>query len=125
MTADIHETLHRVAEDTTPPLVDELAFQARVRQERRRRTTGRAALAVASVAAVAVVAGPLVALGTPDEIEPGPATGGTAISEVLPQQPVYFTRGMKLFVLDPQGRTHDLRTSAEGIVGRGPTSRAW
>ena len=91
MTHDIPRPSTRVADDATPPRSTRSPSARTRRRERRRRTTGRAGAAAAAVAAVAAIAGPLVTSGHRTAPRPDP-TGGTAVHEVLPQQPVFFTR---------------------------------
>lgn len=84
-TTEIREALHEVAAAVPAPGLDRVAFQDRVRAERRRRTGRRAAAAVAA-AAVAVLVGTLAATGLPGEgrgtdvadAPDGPAAGPTA-----------------------------------------------
>jgi hypothetical protein len=118
MTHDVRETLHEVASDTPAPPVDEVAFRSLVRRARRRRTSTRLAAvgaAAASVAAVAALALPLV---TSDRADDAPADADrTAVREGRLHEPVYLTRGGRLFALDPNGVTHDLHFSSEGVVG--------
>ena len=119
MTHDVRVTLHEVAAGTTPPPVDEVAFRSLVRRSRRRRASTR--LAVVSVAAASVAAGAwrTLPLGTSDRADVAPADGDrTSVREGRLHEPVYLTRGGgRLLALDPNGVTHDLHFSSEGIVG--------
>lgn len=86
---DITTALSEVRDAVEAPPVDRVAFQARVRAERRRRTTGRAGTALAGVAAVSLVAAMTIGL-------PGGPTdgGGTTVVSGPPQElaePTYMT----------------------------------
>jgi hypothetical protein len=119
MTHDVRVTLHEVAAGTTPPPVDEVAFRSLVRRARRRRSSTRLAVAGAAAASVAAVAAWALPLGTSHRADVAPADGDrTAVRAGRLHEPVYLTRGGgRLLVLDPNGVTHDLHFSSEGIVG--------
>ena len=119
MTHDVRETLHEVAAGTTPPPVDEVAFRSLVRRARRRRSSTRLAVAGAAAASVAAVAAWALPLGTSHRADVAPADGDrAAVRAGRLHEPVYLTRGGgRLLALDPNGVTHDLHFSSEGIVG--------
>ena len=118
MTHDVRETLHEVAAGTTPPPVDEVAFRSLVRRARRRRSSTRLAVAGAAAASVAAVASVTLPLVTADRADDAPADGDrTAVRAGRLHEPVYVTRNHRLLALDPNGVTHDLHFSSEGVVG--------
>ncbi len=118
MTHDVRETLHEVASATPAPPVDEVAFRSLVRRARRRRTSTRLAAVGAAAASVAAVAALALPLGTSDRADDAPADGDrTAVREGRLHEPVYLTRGGRLLALDPNGVTHDLHFSSEGVLG--------
>jgi hypothetical protein len=118
MTHDVRETLHEVATGTTAPPVDEVAFRSLLRRARRRRASARLAVAGAAAASVAAVASLTLPLVTSDRADDAPADGDrTAVRAGRLHEPVYLTRGGRLVALDPNGVTHDLHFSSEGIVG--------
>jgi hypothetical protein len=113
----IRETLTDVGLAVEVPPVDDVAFRARVRSERRRRTTGR--VLVASVAAAALVtgAGALLGLGGDQDRAVSPTNpGGTSTAGQLPET-VWFVRDGRLTALDPSGGLHPLDIDVEGVVG--------
>ena len=116
-TNQIRETLTDVGLAVEIPPVDDIAFRARVRSERRRRTTGR--VLVASVAAAALVtgAGALLDLrGDQDRAVSPSNPSGTALGGQLPGT-VWFVRDGRLTALDPAGGLHPLDIAVEGVVG--------
>ncbi len=118
MTHDVRETLHELAAGTTPPPVDEVAFRSLVRRARRRRASTRLAVAGAAAASVAAVASVTLPLVTSDRADDAPADGDrTAVRAGRLHEPVYVTRNHRLLALDPNGVTHDLHFSSEGVVG--------
>jgi hypothetical protein len=122
-TTEIREALHEVAAAVPAPAQDRVAFQDRVRAERRRRT-GRRAIAVVAAAAVAGLVGTLAVSGplgdgrgtdvadAPD----GPAAGPTA------PVPVALEGRLAVVAADGGVARSDLRvveilgTTAEGVV---------
>lgn len=113
---EIREALTEVRDAVEVPPVDRVAFQRRVRAERRRRTSGR--VLVAGAAAAVVVAGvALAGIGTGDErrVDPGPAGPPAAAGAV--SETVYFVLDGRLTALDPAGVVHDLDLPAEAVVG--------
>lgn len=118
MTHDVRATLHEVAAGTTPPPVDEVTFRSLVRRARRRRSSTRLAVAGAAAASVAAVTAWALPLGTSHRADVAPADGDrTAVRAGRLHEPVYVTRNRRLLALDPNGVTHDLHFSTEGIVG--------
>ena len=118
MSHDVRETLHEVASGTPAPPVDEVAFRSLVRRARRRRVSSRLAAVGAAAASVAVVATLALPLVTSDLADDAPADGDrTAVREGRLHEPVYLTRGGRLLALDPNGVTHDLHFSSEGVLG--------
>ena len=112
---DVREALHAVADATTPPVVDRLAFQRRVREERRRRTAGRTALGLAAAAVVAV--GAVAAASLPGErADLGPTVTPHLTGTTDLQAPVHLVADGVLVAVDPQGTPHDLGP-AEEVVG--------
>jgi hypothetical protein len=114
---EIRDALTEVRDAVEVPAVDEVAFRARVRAERRRYRGGRALAAGAAV--VALVAGGVGVgqlAGLQGSRDAAPASGSTpeagAVSET-----VWFVRDGRLTALDPSGRVHDLGVRAEGVVG--------
>ena len=114
-TTEIREALLAVEQAVDVPPADQVAFQARVRAERRRRTAGRALVAAAAAAAVvtAGIAGNAV-LGDPESTPIANTPGETATS--VPQT-VFFTLDNRLTALDPRGVVHDLGQYSEGVIG--------
>lgn len=118
---EIQSALTEVARAVTAPPVDRVAFQARVRHERRRRTAGRLAAGVGSVAAAVAVAG-LVLGGSPGDAGTdgsGLVTDRSGSGATVPgaRETVWFVRDGSLTALDPSGRLHDLAVATEGVVG--------
>ncbi|ANH36929.1 hypothetical protein I601_0477 [Nocardioides dokdonensis FR1436] len=121
---DIREALHSVGESTPVPVVDRLALQRKVAQERRAqraRWAGTATLAVAaSVALVAVVGVPFTGGAAT-----GPAAGERTVETTVPPagraavlaMPVYYLLDGQLHALDPDGQDSDLGVVAEEIIG--------
>lgn len=122
-TTEIREALHGVGEAIVPPPVDEVAFRAAVRAERRRHRGGRVVLAglvAAVVAGVVVTVVPFV--GGDGGAPTGPATGTGAVEVVAPPEVVWFLEDHRLRALDPSGELHDagpaeevLGSTAEGV----------
>ena len=114
-TTEIREALLAIERAVEAPPVDHVAFQARVRAERRRRNAGRALVGVAAAAAVvtAGMAGNAV-FGDPSNtpIANTPAETATSVSRT-----VFFTLDNRLTALDPQGVVHDLQQYSEGVIG--------
>lgn len=114
-TTEIRQTLQDVHQAVEVPPVDEVAFRARVRSERRRRTGSRTLLTAA--AAAVLVGGVLAADQLVDR--PGPdvpvADGATHPGSV--PQTAWFVRDGRLTSLTPSGQVHrtDLRT--EDVLG--------
>ncbi len=115
-TTEIREALLAVEQAVDVPPADQVAFQARVRAERRRRTAGRALVAAAAAAAVvtAGIAGNAV-LGDPESTPLANTPGETADRSV--PDTVFFTLDNRLTALDPQGVVHDLGQYSEGVIG--------
>lgn len=114
---EIRSALTEVRDATEVPVVDRVAFQRRVRAERRRRTAGRTV--VAGAAAAVVVAGvALAGLGGGDDerrVDTGPAGSPTAGGQV--RETVFFVLDGRLAALDPAGEVHDLGMRSEGVLG--------
>jgi hypothetical protein len=120
---DIREALHEIADTAVPPAPDRLAFQRRVRRERRALLGGRAVLAGAAAVAVAVAVaatGPLLDTGSG---EPGVATTPEVV-DLVPEpgavdldNPLYYVAGGRLMALTPKGEVLDLKQRSEGVVG--------
>lgn len=116
---EIQTALTEVGQAVAVPEVDRLAFQARVRAQRRRRTTTRA-LAATGVAAAVVTA---VGVGLSGTV--GGADESSRVSDTTPQAPsarglsetAWFVRGGELTALDPSGRLHGTGVASEGVVG--------
>ncbi|GAA1156283.1 hypothetical protein [Nocardioides aquiterrae] len=115
-TTEIRSALTEVRDAVDVPPVDEVAFRARIRAERRRQRGGRvlaAGAAAVVVAAAAVGAARLVDTGAGREVPvASPATEVGTVSET-----VWFVRDGRLTALDPSGRVHVLGLHAEGVVG--------
>lgn len=114
---EIRETLTSIADAVDVPTVDQVAFQARVRSERRRRAAGRVLVASAAAAVVAVGAGVLLdARGGDHRVlepaNPGPTAAAQGLTET-----VWFVRDGELTALDPSGRLHPMGVPSEGVVG--------
>lgn len=115
----VRETFESQAGGVQVPPFDGPAFRRRVAEgRRRRRLRVSAGVAVAaSVAAVAVYAVPAVLDATQD----GGGTSQVAVApvpvdaSVLPE-PLYFTAGMRLIAVTPDGEVHDLGRF-ESVVG--------
>lgn len=118
---EIETALTEVGQAVTAPEIDHLAFRARVRAERRRRTTGRA-LAATGIAAAVVTAAGVALSGT---VGGGGADDSARVSDTTPQAPgarglsetAWFVRGGELTALDPSGRLHGTGVASEGVVG--------
>lgn len=117
---DLSTALTDVRDAADVPPVDRVAFQARVRAHRRRRTAGRVALATtaAGVAAAAAAVLPGAGLGgDADGGAPDVAEGPTAAVDLPLTAPVWFVQGQRLTALDPAGTTHRLDVEVESVVG--------
>jgi len=116
-TTEIRDALAAVQHAVDVPPVDQVAFRARVRTERRRRTAGRSLVGAAAAAAVvaAGVTGNAV-LGDPDR---SPATGPADEPQEAPDLSgtVYFTVDNRLVALDPDGTLHESGLRSEGVIG--------
>jgi hypothetical protein len=111
---EIRTALSDVRDAVDVPPVDRLAFQARVRAARRRRTTGRGVVAVAGLAAAAaLVAGALQAL--PEESEP-PVADQPAAAVADPTLVVGFVVQDRLVVGGPGGFT-ETDIPARNVLG--------
>ena len=121
-TTEIREALAQVQQAVSVPPVDEVAFRARVRTERRRRHTGRT-LAVTAAAVVAVVAGTSVVSGLrggnpPPGPAPRPGPAASAPAATIPlDRTVYFGLDGELTALAPSGHTYDVGVATESVVG--------
>ncbi len=117
-TTEIREALTEVQHAVEIPPVDQLAFRARVRAERRRHVASRAVLAGAAAAVLAAGAVSVAHLvdggqGRDVPVASGaPESGGRVVSET-----VWFVRNGRLTALDPSGEVHDLGLRSEGVVG--------
>ena len=117
-TTEIREALTEVQHAVEIPPVDQLAFRARVRAERRRHLASRAVLAGAAaavLAAGAVSVAHLVDRGHGRDVpvaSGAPESGGRVVSET-----VWFVRNGRLSALDPSGEVHDLGLRSEGVIG--------
>lgn len=121
-TTEIREALTEVQHAVDVPPVDQVAFRARVRAERRRHLAGKTLLAGAAAAVVAVggvTVAQVVDGGThhvsPREVPAAsglPEDGGRVVSET-----VWFVRDGRLTALDPSGELHDLGLRSEGVIG--------
>lgn len=124
MTAtEIRETLNVIGHAVDVPAVDEVAFRARVRAERRRRTAGRAVaagVAAAAVAALALVWTP----GTPRGVDPShrvASTPGKADAHPTAMRLALLSEGHRLMVLQPGGGAYrDPQVRVEEVLGRSP-----
>ena len=117
-TTEIREALTEVQHAVEIPPVDQLAFRARVRAERRRHVASRAVLAGAAAAVLAAGAVSVAHLvdgghGRDVPVASGaPESGGRVVSET-----VWFVRNGRLTALDPSGEVHDLGLRSEGVIG--------
>jgi hypothetical protein len=116
-TTEIREALAAVEQAVDVPPVDRIAFQARVRTERRRRTAGRALVGVAAAAAVvaAGVAGDAV-LREPERSS-GPGLADQPREAGVLSETVYFTVDNRLVALDAEGSLHESGLRSGGAVG--------
>lgn len=118
---DISEALHQVGAATQAPAIDRVAFERELRSQRRRRTTGRVAvagLAAAAVAAVGFLAVPQVREGVQGAVDP--AAPGPSPSVALDGQldkPAVFVADGRLVAVDPTGVTHELDGRVEELLG--------
>ena len=114
---ELRETLHEIHRAVEAPPVDEVAFRARVRAERRRHVGGRALLAGAAAAVLA--AGGTVAthlLDRPSGTEVPVAEGGPVATGAAPDT-VWFVRDGQLTSLDRSGTIHQPGLRSEGVIG--------
>jgi hypothetical protein len=115
---ELREILRDIHQAVEAPPVDEVAFRARVRAERRRHLGGRAVLAGA-VAAVLATGGTVVThlLDRPgDGGEVPVAEGGPAATGTVPDT-VWFVRDGRLTSLDRSGEIHQPGLRSEGVIG--------
>ncbi|HET9420264.1 MAG TPA: hypothetical protein VFO49_03935 [Nocardioides sp.] len=115
-TTEIREALSAIEQTVDVPPVDQVAFQARVRSERRRRTAGRALVAAAAAAAVvtAGVVGSSV-LDGPERVPTAETPGEVKVGSV--PETVYFALDGKVAALDPYGQLSSSGLRSEGVVG--------
>lgn len=114
-TTEVREALLAVERAVDVPPADQVAFQARVRAERRSRTAGR--VLVGAAAAVAVVAAGVAGnarFGDPERTPLANTPGETATSV---HHTVFFTLDNRLTALDPRGVVHDLGQYSGGVIG--------
>lgn len=110
---EIRESLTAVRDAVVVPPVDRLAFERRVRAERRRRTAGRVLVAgavAASVAAVAVVGVSVLSRA------PAPPTPVAAAAVTSPERLVGFVVEGHLVVGGPSGY-HETGVPARNVLG--------
>lgn len=116
---EIQTALTEVGQAVAVPPIDRVDFQARVRAERRRRTTARA-LAATGVAAAVVTAVGVALSGTVGGADDSSRVTDGAVAEPGAdglRETVWFVRDGELTALDPTGRLHDLGVASEGVVG--------
>ncbi|HEU5039100.1 MAG TPA: hypothetical protein VFT70_18985 [Nocardioides sp.] len=116
-TTEIRAALTEVRAAVEVPPVDDVAFRARVRTERRRQRGGR--VLTASAAAVVLAAGAvgvaqLVGAETGRDV---PVASGRTAEAGAVAETVWFVRDGRLTALDPSGQVHDLGLPSEGVVG--------
>ena len=120
---EIRETLAGIGDAVEVPPVDEVAFRARVRAARRRRTAGRALVAGVAAAAVASVAF-LWAPGAQQGVDPSrglAGTSGEADTQPSPLRLALLSEGNRLMVLQPGGGAYrDPQVRIEEVLGRSP-----
>ncbi|MFC4787041.1 hypothetical protein ACT8ZV_21375 [Nocardioides sp. MAHUQ-72] len=114
---EIRDALTEVRDAVEVPPVDEVAFRARVRAERRRHVGGRALLAGAAAAVLAVGA-----VGATRLVDAGGGRDVPVASGVTPRsgsvsETVWFVRDGHLTALDPAGKVHELSQRSEGVIG--------
>jgi len=115
-TTEIREALLAIEQAVDVPPADQVAFQARVRAERRRRNAGRTLIGVAAAAAV-VTAG-IVGNAVLDEPTSTPLANTPGETEVTGVgDTVFFVLDGQLTALDPRGVVHDLGQHSEGVIG--------
>jgi hypothetical protein len=116
-TTEIREALSAIEQGVDVPPVDQVAFQARVRAERRRRTAGRTLVGVAAAAAVVTTGVAVNAIV--DEPQSSPVTGpaGPSTEPRGLADTVFFMRDGRLAALEPDGDLHDVGVPSEGAVG--------
>ncbi|MCW2844669.1 MAG: hypothetical protein JWN22_2585 [Nocardioides sp.] len=110
---EIRETLTEVGQAVEVPPVDAVAFQARVRAARRRRTAGRTAVATVAAASFVVAATAVVDLaGEPDS----PQVTSAPDAARLPRHLVGFVVDGHLVVSGPDGQ-HLTDVPARNVLG--------
>lgn len=114
---ELRETLRQIHQAVEAPPVDEVAFRARVRAERRRHLGGRALLAGAA-ATVLATGGAVVThlVDRPTGAEAPVAEGGPAATGTVPDT-VWFVRDGRLTSLDRSGQVHQPGLRSEGVIG--------
>jgi hypothetical protein len=115
---EIRETLTEVGHAVEVPPVDALAFQARVRVERRRRTAGRSVLAGAAAAAVAVAAVAVTSTGGTDHRSTGVAGSPVASPPLVlgtDVVPVLASGGLQMLL--PQDASFRPGGTVEEVLG--------
>jgi len=115
-TTEIREALHEVGDAVAAPAVDRLAFQARVRAERRRRTASRAVAGVAA-AAVAGVVGTWAATGLVGGGPGADVTGAADAPVAGPVAPVPVALDGRLAVVAPDGAVARSEVRVEEVLG--------
>ena len=118
---DLTSTLTAVRDAVPVPPIDELAFRARVREARRRRTAVRAVTAAAAVAAVGAGLGLLAPWsGTGPSTDPAGPAGVDRSADpaaVEPGGPFAFLQAGTVMTLGPSGRPVDTGIEAEEVLG--------
>lgn len=114
-TNEIAEALAEASAAVEVPTVDEVAFRARVRAERRTRAIGRGILGVA--AAAVVVTGVVAASGLVGQNDNRVVAGPPLVAEGTVSESVFFTMDGRLTAVDPRGVAHDLGLRSEGVIG--------
>jgi hypothetical protein len=109
---EIREALTEIRDAVPVPPVDQVAFRARVRTERRRRTTGRALAAVAGLAAASAVVTGVVGVVR----DPAPPATVAAAPVASPEQRVGFVVGGRLVVGGPGGY-RETAVPARNVLG--------
>lgn len=110
---EIREALNEIHAAVDVPPVDRVAFERRVRAERRRRTAGRVVVATAVAASVATVAGVSVSVLNRD---PAPPTSVAAAAVTDPEQLVGFVVDGRLVVGGSDGY-HETSVPARNVLG--------
>ncbi|GAA2136722.1 hypothetical protein GCM10009844_03170 [Nocardioides koreensis] len=99
------------------PPVDQVAFRARVRAERRRHFGGRVLLAGAAAVVLAVGAVGATHLVDAGDGRDVPVASGAAPEVRSVPETVWFVRDGHLTALDPSGTVHELGLRSEGVIG--------